>query len=86
VSKEYDVAKARTAQAKHCKEKGYPHFASPSGNCYRCNKNIYQPIERKKRDWKTGEVIGAYTTGVSVERAASELITGCPHCNISYCD
>ena len=27
-----------------------------------------------------------YTTGISVERAGRELITGCPHCNRTYCD
>ena len=86
MSKEYDVAKARTAQAKLCKEKRYPHFAPKTGICWRCNKNIYQPIEHKEYDWKTKEVTGTYITGITVEKAAGELITGCPHCNISYCD
>ena len=72
----FDAIKAHEAQKKYCKEKGYPHFA-PVGRCYRCNKNIYE----MQKNVYTG-----HETGISVERAKSELITGCPHCNWSFCD
>lgn len=83
----YNKQKAMEAQAKLCKEKGYPHFAPErTGRCYSCKREIYEPIEHDRKDWKTGEVVGKYTTGITVEKASTELITGCPHCNRSYCD
>lgn len=83
---EYDAEKARQAQKKLCKEKGYPHFAPASGRCWKCNNNIYSPIEHERKNWQTGEVVGKYTTGITAEQASNELVTGCPHCNCSYCD
>lgn len=71
----FDVKLACEAQAKYVKEKGYPHFAPTSGRCYDCGRNIYSQI-----------VNGDYKSGYSVERASSELITGCPHCLRSYCE
>lgn len=82
----YNTIKAIEGQRKYCEEKEFPHFAPSSGRCYRCNKNIYEPIEHVRKNWQTGEVVGSYITGISVEKASSELITGCPHCNRSYCD
>ncbi|MBY9081046.1 hypothetical protein KIH86_23110 [Paenibacillus sp. HN-1] len=76
----FNVNESIKAQAKLCKEKGYPHFAPSSGVCWSCNKNIYSPQE------KTGWNDQKYTSGITVEKAASELITGCPHCNRTYCD
>lgn len=29
---------------------------------------------------------GGYKTGISVQSATKGLVTGCPHCNHSYCD
>lgn len=75
MEKTFDSAKARKAQADLCKEKNYPHFAPLSGVCWNCKKDIYQQIDR-----------GTYKTGISVEQATESLITGCPHCNRSYCD
>lgn len=72
----YDPVKANAAQAKFCEEKGYPHFA-PSHHCYRCHQNIY--LKGKRRD-------GKEVNGISVEKAGSTLITGCPYCNWSYCE
>jgi hypothetical protein len=83
---EYNVQKSREAQAKHCNEKGHPHFAPASGICWSCGKNIYSPIEHPRKNMQTGEVIGTYTTGITVEKAATEVVTRCPHCNRSYCD
>ena len=83
----FDRQKAIIAQRKLCEEKGYPHFAPENGVCWRCHKNIYDEIKEEGRDWRTGKPNGKfYTHGISVERAAKELVTGCPHCNRSYCD
>lgn len=86
MEKTYNTEMAAKAQKEYCNEKGYPHFAPYDGICFRCNKNIYKPIEHERRDGRTGKVIGTYTTGISVEVAGTVLITGCPHCNHSYCD
>lgn len=75
----YDSNKARAAQAEYCKRTNAPHFAPKDGRCWRCGKDIYAPIEVKYGD-KT------YTHGITVEEAESRLVTGCPHCNRSYCD
>jgi hypothetical protein len=82
----FDTAKAIEGQKKYCQEEKLPHFAPTSGRCYRCSENIYARIVHQRKDRKTQEVIGEYTTGIEVEKASSELITGCPHCNRSYCD
>lgn len=66
-----EIIECRLAQKALCKAKGYPHFAPEDGRCFRCGKNIYQNYDH---------------SGVSLERAGRELITGCPHCNRSYCD
>lgn len=84
--KQFDVSKSIDAQRRYCKEKGYPHFAPLNGRCYRCHNQIYEPIEHERKNWKTGEVTGHYITGIDVEKAGKELVTGCPHCNRSYCD
>jgi len=70
----FDVQKACEAQKAYCKEKDYPHFAPGNGSCYNCHRNIYTQWGDK------------YKSGYSVERASSELITGCPHCHYSYCE
>lgn len=71
----FDVKLACEAQANFQKEKGYPDFAPKSGRCFSCGNNIYSQMDR-----------GSYTTGISVQKASSELITGCPHCNRSFVD
>jgi hypothetical protein len=71
----FNSGDSKRAQAKLCEDHKYPHFAPKDGNCYRCWKNIYTEIDH-----------GNYKTGISVERASSDLITGCPHCHYSYCD
>ena len=73
----FDRASAISAQEKYSKEKGYPHFAPRNGSCWRCGRNIYDELEHAGT---------AYKTGIPVEKAESELITGCPHCNRTYCD
>ena len=84
--KQFDVSESVKAQRRFCKENNYPHFAPNNGRCYRCGKQIYEPVEHERRNWKTNEVTGFYITGIDVEKAGSTLITGCPHCSWSYCD
>jgi hypothetical protein len=71
----FDSESARQAQKKYCEEKHAPHFAPLDGICFRCKKDIYARIDN-----------GFSVTGISVRRAGSQLVTGCPHCNRSYCD
>ena len=73
--KTFDVQKACEVQKRFVEERSYPHFAPTSGRCYNCGKNIYSEINH-----------GDWSSGYPVERASKELITGCPHCNISYCE
>ncbi|MFB1100864.1 hypothetical protein [Terribacillus sp. JSM ZJ617] len=81
----FDVEKAVEAQKKLCDEKGLPHFAPRFGTCYNCRTNIYEEKQKTRKDFLSGENV-SYMTGITVEKAASELITGCPHCNRTYCD
>lgn len=81
--KHYNPTEAHLAQVKHCEERKLPHFA-PVGNCWRCGKNIYELKETEFKTWDGRTIIRQ--TGISVEQAGSELITGCPHCNRSFCD
>lgn len=71
----FNSNEAIKAQRKLQKEKNYPDFAPSNGICWRCRKNIYSELDH-----------GSYKTGITVEQAATSLITGCPHCNRSYCD
>jgi hypothetical protein len=67
-----ELGKCAQKQKDVCSEKSYPHFAPSNGVCWKCNRNIYQNYEIDNRisDGETGE----------------KFITGCPHCNRSYCD
>lgn len=76
---EYNVSKSIKAQDEYCKEKGFPHFAPRSGVCWSCNQNIYEKIVYNHKDFHP------WNTGLTVEQA-SRHITGCPHCNRTYCD
>lgn len=71
----FDAKASCAAQAKLCKEKGYPDFAPSNGVCYDCRRQIYEQIDH-----------GEYKTGRSVEYATTTHITGCPHCHHSYCE
>lgn len=75
IAKVFDPIKANEAQTKYCADNNCPHFA-PEGKCWKCNNNIYESLDRGN----------GYSTGIDVERAGTELITGCPHCNRTYCD
>lgn len=76
-SEHFNVSESMAAQKRYCEEESYPHFAPEDGICWKCNQRIY--AEGKNR-------MGNPSKGISVEKAGSVLITGCPHCNWSYCD
>jgi hypothetical protein len=82
----FNVTKSIEGQRKLCNEKGYPHFAPKNGICFDCKKQIYQEQKKVFRNLETNEVVREYTTGITVEKASTSLVTGCPHCNRSYCD
>jgi hypothetical protein len=80
------------AQSNFCEEKNTTLFTPGSGYCYRCHKNIYQNVGWKDIAYLTRERVESNgdevdrITGISLEKAGGELITGCPHCNYSFCD
>lgn len=67
--KEFNIGKSVLAQEKLQTSKDYPRFAPPNGICWSCKKNIYVEIHN-----------GLIKSGIDVERAGTELVTGCPHC------
>lgn len=86
---QFDPPKAIEAQKRYCEEKQVPHFAPYNGICWNCNRNIYElhywKYENHVRKSANPDEV-TLKTGISVEEAGSELVTGCPHCNRSYCD
>ena len=80
----FNAFEAHKAQAEYCKRTGAPHFAPKSGICWSCKSSIYQKKETVYNKGTNREE--RFESGVSVEIAAGRLITGCPHCNRSYCD
>lgn len=95
MGKEFNTSKAITAQKKYCEEHGAPHFAPHDGICFVCNQNIYENLHGYSERMKGGRYQFIHTnpdsekgrySGVSVEKASQELITGCSHCHRSYCD
>ena len=86
---EKEISECVGAQRKACAENDYPHFAPRDGICYGCRANIYQNIGWVNADGSHTSKDGAevdYVTGISLEKASTELITGCPHCHVSYCE
>ena len=73
----FDAREAAYLQKQYCERNNLLYFAPHDGYCFFCGKNIYVPIKYPYND---------LVTGYSVEYASSHLITGCPHCNRSYCD
>ena len=81
---EFNVQESVRAQAEYCERTEAPHFAPKTGICWKCKSNIY---EKKETVYNKGtEHEQKFESGISVERAADGLITGCPHCNRTYCD
>jgi len=73
--KTFNPNEAIKAQKKYQDDKNLPDFAPRDGSCFKCKFNIYREIDH-----------GSHKTGISLEEASTQLITGCPHCNRSYCD
>lgn len=87
----FDVAKAREAQEKYCKNTDAPHFAPETGRCWKCNRNIYEQYGWKVEQGRASSVPlnspeCTIKTGITVDQAKNVLVTGCPHCHRSYCD
>lgn len=86
----YDVDKAREGQEKYCEKADVPHFAPKTGTCWRCGMNIYEPhgwkYENRQKIKVALDQSPEYITGIDVNEASNGLVTGCPHCNRSYCD
>ncbi len=72
IKKDNEIQECIELQRKLVNEKGYPHFAPSSGVCWKCNRNIYQNYQIEDR--------------ISNGETGQSLVTGCPHCNRSYCD
>lgn len=72
----YDAKVAAYLQYKHCADSGHLLFAPNDGRCYHCGRNIYEPVKRKD----------GTETGITVEAAGKTVVTGCPHCNYSFCE
>lgn len=69
----FDVAESIKNQAA-IRVSGSLNFVPPDGICWSCGKQIYAPIKRPN----------GYISGITVDRSKN-LVTGCPHCNRSYC-
>lgn len=87
----FDVEKARKGQLEYCEKNNAPHFANESGKCWACGRQIYKPVFWKRKGNCQFDIVNSYeecdfVTGITVEEASRELVTGCPHCNRSYCD
>lgn len=70
------MSENEAAQARFCREHSVPVFAPAGGFCYRCGRNIYADVVRRR----------GVSRGISVEKAGRELITGCPHCAATFVD
>ncbi|EQK42736.1 hypothetical protein C672_1680 [[Clostridium] bifermentans ATCC 638] len=79
-----EISKCREAQKEYALKNGAPYFAPSDGVCWKCNRNIYQNYEIC--DFDGIYIYKQISDGYSLNRASSELITGCPHCSRSYCD
>jgi hypothetical protein len=76
----FNTKAASDAQSQYCHEKKVPQFAPADGVCYKCKRNIYEP---RISGVGTEEVT---VSGISVEQARKEHITGCSYCSTSYCE
>ncbi|HEX3026393.1 MAG TPA: hypothetical protein VHR42_04095 [Clostridia bacterium] len=89
--KEFNVSKAISAQADYCNRTDAPDFAPLNGRCWKCHRNIYEQVGWKIENGRRIQVPLdspelQHITGIDVEKAGKTLVTGCPHCNRSYCD
>lgn len=98
MAKTFDVEKAIQAQQEYCKEYAANHpqdlfasmmkqgkgFAPLDGRCYCCNQQIYAAEGQVRVGGR--RPTGQKTEGISVEKARTELTTGCPFCHLSFVD
>lgn len=82
--KVFNVSESINLQREYCKKTEAPHFAPSDGVCWDCGKNIYEELPKKFRSIDGTEK--TIMRGISTEEAEQALVTGCPHCNRSYCD
>ena len=73
--------KCINAQRQYCRENDLPMFIPSDGKCFRCGKDIFKDAEKINF---AGEKCLSW--GYSLEEAANNLITGCPHCYQTFCD
>lgn len=73
--KDFNVSESIKGQKEYCIKNEAPDFAPSNGVCWKCHNNIYKPIKNR-----------GYVSGITTEKAKTELVTGCPHCHRSYCD
>ena len=90
-SDKYDKNKSVIAQDEYCEQNDKPHFAPYTGTCYRCHRNIYKPQGWRAEDYGSVPVPfysdqADYITGITTEEAGRKLVTGCPHCHMTFCD
>lgn len=76
----FNAIEANMAQMKYCKKNNLPHFALEQ-YCWKCNQDIYGEKGKTVRSMSH-----KWINGISVEKAGSTFITGCPFCSWSYCD
>lgn len=79
-----EILKCIQAQREYASKNRAPYFAPGDGFCWKCKRNIYQNY--KIISLSNGLIYSQISDGYSLNRASSELITGCPHCSRSYCD
>lgn len=74
---EVELKACDKAQREYTERESLPMFAY-GAVCFNCNRNVYQNYANPRGFWDY--------VGVTLESASTELITGCPHCNQSFCD
>ncbi len=70
----FNPSQAIKAQSQYCETHECPEFAPYDGLCPMCGRNIYLPTNGDYGDVR----------GITVEKAGSTLVTGCPHCHYSF--
>lgn len=80
IKMDFDVKKSIASQKDFCTTHDAPLFAPSDGRCYKCHEQIY--AKKEHSGWQGRK----YSTGISTESAGKTLITGCPHCNYSFCE
>lgn len=84
----FNISNGIEAQKMFCEENGHEIYVPEDGVCHNCNRNIFQKFYWKGNDNKKTSVDSQeeadFSTGISVEEARTQIITGCPHCYTSF--